>query len=168
MVDTADPNDRTEEGNQYHLVPGKTYTKDPTVWVEEGSEPSYIRMKVTISNYNELVDIFGDPFLPQNYVGGWDPATWVTTNEIVVDTDKNEATYEFRYKDIYTATADNKDGDVDYDMLPALFTTINFPGESVNNAQLATLEGLQIKVVAHAIQAATFANADAAWAAFAK
>ena len=155
--------DRTEDGNSnVKIIPGRTIDKDPTVWVEEGSEPAYIRMKVTISKIAELKAIFGDDFLPQYYVTGWDPAVWVSTG--VITEDANTATYEFRYKEIYTATADDNDGVVEYDELPALFTSFTLPGDEVNNTQLATLDGLSITVVAEAMQAEGFeGNADAAW-----
>ena len=47
---TSSPNLRTEDDNYYPLIPGATYTKDPTMTVVEGSEPSYVRMVVTISH----------------------------------------------------------------------------------------------------------------------
>lgn len=161
------PAARTEDGNtDVKLIPGRTITKDPTVWVQEGSEPAYIRMKVTISHYTELTDIFGDSFLPQNYVTEWDNTVWVSTELIDVDTQNDTATYEFRYKEIYTAVANNNDNVDDYYALPALFQTFTLPGAAVDNNELATLNGLSIDVVAEAIQAETFANEAAAWAAF--
>lgn len=33
-------------GNEYKLIPGHNYAKDPTVWVEKDSEASYIYVKV--------------------------------------------------------------------------------------------------------------------------
>lgn len=160
----VEPAARTEEGNKdVKLIPGRTITKDPTVWVRKGSEPAYIRMKVTISNFTALKSIFDESFLPQDYVEGWDKTTWVPTNDVAIDSTKDTATYEFRYKEIYTAPIDNI---VDFAQLPALFQTFTLPGEGIGNTELATLEGLTITVVAEAIQAETFANADAAWAAF--
>ena len=49
--------------------------------------------------------------------------------------------------------------------LPALFDTIKVP-EHVTGEQLAELNNFQITVIAEAIQADGFANAEAAWAAF--
>ena len=37
---------RTTEGNQYKLIPGHEYTKDPVVHVENGSENSWVFVKV--------------------------------------------------------------------------------------------------------------------------
>ena len=163
----VEPAARTEEGNKdVKLIPGRTITKDPTVWVREGSEPAYIRMKVTISNFAALKSIFGESFLPQDYVEGWDKTTWVPTNDVAIDSTKDTATYEFRYKSVYDATPDDNDNADDFDKLPALFQTFTLPGEKVDNAALEKLKGLNITVVAEAIQAETFDDANAAWAAF--
>lgn len=153
--------ERTESGNAYHLVPGETYTKDPTVTVLKGSEKSYVRMLVTINCYDELATLFGDPFLPQYFVEGWDSAVWVSTEVISKDENANTATYEFRYFETVKA---EKDADL---VLNALFDTVTVP-TSMTGDQLATIADLEITVEAHAIQAAGFATADEAWAAFSK
>lgn len=153
--------DRTEEGNKYHLLPGQTYTKDPTMTVVKGSEESYVRILVTINCYEELAAIFGDPFLPQYFVEGWDNTVWLTTNTISRDEANNTATYEFRYFESVKPAADT---DL---VLDALFDTITVPDE-LTGAQLATIADLEITVEGHAIQASGFDTADAAWAAFEK
>ncbi len=146
------------EKNEYHLIPGRTYTKDPTVTVIEGSEEAYVRMLVTINCYDELCEIYGDPFLPQNFVSGWDNNVWKTTGIIKEDAATNSATYEFRYKN--TVAAPDKD-----EVLEPLFETMTVD-ESTTGEQLAKLSDLEITVIGHAIQAATFADENAAWAAF--
>lgn len=50
--------------------------------------------------------------------------------------------------------------------LPVLFNSITVP-EWATGEQLAKLNNFKITVVAEAIQAGSFANAGAAWAAFA-
>ena len=60
-------NDRVK-ANEYHLIPGGTYVKDPTLTVKKGSEASYVRMLVTISDFADLKAVFGNDFLPENYV----------------------------------------------------------------------------------------------------
>lgn len=42
------------QDNEYKLMPGHTYIKDPTVTVKEGSEDSYVRLKVTFNNVSKL------------------------------------------------------------------------------------------------------------------
>mgnify|MGYP007002427798 FL=1 len=76
----------------------------------------------------------------------------------VYDQKADTLTYIFYYAE--TVEADNTDV-----ALPTLFDKITLP-EWVTGDQLAKLDDFQINVVAEAIQADGFANADAAWAAF--
>lgn len=145
-------------GNEYHLIPGKSYVKDPTVTVIAGSEESYVRMMVTINCMSELQAIFGADFLPHEYIEGKDSNIWIYNS--TVDNGDNTVTYEFRYYktvDAFEATEDI--------VLEPLFTSFTVPGE-ITNEQLATLDALEIKVVGHAIQTVGLASADEAWAAF--
>ena len=47
---------RTDEGNEYKLIPGHEYTKDPVISVESGSEECYVFFKLD----NGLVDTEGN------------------------------------------------------------------------------------------------------------
>lgn len=151
--------DRTESGNEYHLVPGMSYVKDPTLTVLKGSEESYVRIVVTVNCYSKLTAIFGDPFLPQYFVEGWDGAIWETTGVIDTDAANDTASYEFRY---YKTVEPAADSDL---VLEALFTSMTVPGD-LSGEQLESIANLEITIHGHAIQAAGFADADAAWAAF--
>lgn len=152
--------------NTYHLIPGQTYRKDPMIKVVKGSEESYLRMLVTINQIKDLKKILGDDFLPETYVTGWDPTVWQCV-AAVSDTEKDTVTYEFRYKE--TVDASEADEDI---MLEPLFTHFTLPGE-MNGEDLALIysrtdaaDRLEITIIGHAVQAAGFADADAAWAAF--
>ena len=179
--------DRVHE-NGYKLLPGLTYTKDPTVTVENGSEASYVRMKVTFNNAKAIIAMCTDPEFAEdgptgveeayplirmvNFVEAntakWDgiiPDNMVDTEEmlgnskyLVYDKKADTLTYYFYYTDTVAAP----DGDV---VLPTLFDSITVP-EWVTGDQLKALDGFQINAVAEAIQAAGFASADEAWAAF--
>ena len=175
--------------NSYKLMPGTTYTKDPTVTVKAGSEESYVRMKVTFNNAKEIIALCTDPkfagdgptgvenafplirmvkFVETN-AAKWDgiiPDNMVETGKMLADAkyfayDKtaDTLTYIFYYRETVTATT----ADV---VLPVLFNSITVP-EWVTGEQLAELNNFQITVIAEAIQAGSFANAGAAWAAFA-
>ncbi|MEE0930227.1 MAG: SipW-dependent-type signal peptide-containing protein [Acutalibacteraceae bacterium] len=146
------------DGNEYHLIPGQTYIKDPTVTVLEGSENSYIRMLVTINKISELKLALGDDFLPENYVTGWDSSIW----SCVANTDNgdNTITYEFRY--YKTVDTFNTDADI---VLEPLFKSFTLPGE-ITGEELAKISNLEITVVANAIQSLGFDDADTAWVAF--
>ena len=146
------------EGNEYHLVPGQSYVKDPTMTVVKGSEESDVRMMVTINCISELRAIFGQGFLPHDFIEGKDSNIWVYEN--TVENGDNTVTYEFRYYktvDAFEATEDI--------VLEPLFTKFTIPGE-MTGEELATIADLEIRVEGHAIQVLSFDNADAAWAAF--
>lgn len=146
--------------NEYKLIPGSTYVKDPTVTVLAGSEESYVRMFVTINKADELKAIFGADFLPQNYVEGWDADVWVPKS---ISESEGTLTYEFWYNG--TVDGFNDAGEAADVVLPALFKKFTLPG-IVTGDQLKTLEDLKIEVVGHAIQAANFADAAEAWEGF--
>lgn len=146
------------KANEYKLLPGHTYNKDPMVTVLSGSESSYVKMTVTFSKANELDAIFApDGADMLKIFNGYDAANWIAKGN-TKDATANTRTYEFWYKEAVAApTADVA--------LDALFDSITVPG-TITGAQLATIEGMTITVNAYAIQADGFANADAAWAAF--
>lgn len=154
------------QGNEYHLIPGQTYTKDPTMTVKAGSEESYVRMLLTLTCKEELDEIFAPGVELDSIFNGWNAAVWNYYGE-TVDSAANTVTYEFRYSStVPSATSDRK--------LEALFTSFTLPGK-VTGEQLETLrddpataedEGFKITIEGHAIQAKGFEDADAAWAAF--
>ena len=147
------------KANNYKLMPGHTYTKDPTVTVKAGSESSYVRMKVTFTKANELDAIFAPNGADLTSIfNGYDAANWIAKGN-TKDTENNTRTYEFWYKETVGAPAT---ADV---VLDALFDSITVPG-TITNEQLATIAAMTITVNAEAIQADGFETADAAWAAF--
>ncbi len=176
---TGSVTDRTDAGNEYHLLPGQVYTKDPMVTVLAGSDECYVRMLVTMNRTQTQLDqIFGAGFLPQDFVSGWDNAVWETTGDIKEE--NGSVTYEFRYREAADQSpetfGDSSRGGITQDTpLQALFTEFRVP-EEMTGAELALLgddetttevdEKFKITVVAHAIQAAGFADETAAWAAF--
>lgn len=159
-VDTAGdpiPNAPRVQANEYHLLPGLDYTKDPQITVKAESEESYVRMMVTIEDMDKLLAIMGQDFLPETVVEGWDPAIWSCVG--YTDDGQGNRTYEFRY---HTTVSTMGTGD---QVLEALFQSFTVPQE-INGEELATLKDVRIVVQGHAIQAQPFADADAAWAAF--
>lgn len=153
------PVERVKE-NRYKLLPGHTYTKDPTVTVLKGSESSYIKMTVTFTKAKELDAIFAPNGAELTSIfKGYDSANWIAKGN-TENTDANTRTYEFWYKDAVGApTADVK--------LDALFDSITVPS-TINNDQLKTIADMTITVNAYAIQADGFKTAEEAWDAFPK
>ena len=155
--------------NEYKLLPGHTYNKDPMVTVLANSEDSYIRMMVTVGWKEDYTHPEGKTaievlqavfptwtvngvFLLENLVNGWNPTLWNCNSY-------SNGTYEFRYfETVNTLNGADK-------ALTPLFTEIEIPGELTND-QIAMLNNMEIQVVAHAMQADGFNTADAAWAAF--
>lgn len=145
------------KANEYKLLPGHTYNKDPMVTVLSGSEASYIKMTVTFSEASALDAIFAPTGADLTSIfNGYDSTNWIYKGN-TKDATANTRTYEFWYKEkVGAPTADVA--------LDALFDSITVPG-TITNEQLATIEGMTITVNAYAIQADGFANAEAAWAA---
>lgn len=137
------------KANQYKLLPGHTYIKDPTVHVEPESEESYIRMFVTITDMTDVKAVLGANFLPEYFVTGWDKDVWVSTG-VVAEYD-NTATYEFRYHE----KVDHTLGAEQPLVLEPLFEEIVIPG-TITNTNLTKLSDMKIKVIAQAIQADGF------------
>ena len=172
--------------NEYHLIPGRTYYKDPTVTIIGGSEDCYVRMRVEVQNIDNLKTVFpqstypdyygtDNVFLLQNLVGGWDSTVWLY-NDYNQEENSTTGVYEFRFVGNDTENPGNgivvkKDENT---VLDDLFETITIPGEGVTNSNIGDLAEVKIVVTAHAIQADGFvANdeknetaEDVAWAAF--
>lgn len=156
--ETGSPAPRVPE-NTYKLIPGHTYTKDPTVTVLSGSESSYIKMTVTFTEAAALDAIFAPNGADLTEIfNGYNPANWIYKGN-TENTRNNTRTYEFWYKEVVPAVPATAE-DV---ALDALFDSITVPG-SITNAQLATIENMTITVNAYAIQADGFADDAAAWA----
>lgn len=148
--------DERVKGNKYHLIPGHTYSKDPMVTVLKGSEESYIRLQVSITNAKELDKIFDPGAIMTDLFAGYEPATWLYKGNTVSN---NTRTYEFYFHEKVTAPLDS-----DLALKP-IFKSLTVPS-AITNEQLAMLKDMKITVVAHAIQADGFGDATTAWAAF--
>ena len=155
------------KANSYKLLPGHTYTKDPTIHVDAASEDCFIRAKVTLTNAKEWIAIatkYADNKVENIIQGTNDDIWWVS--QPAVDTANNTVTYTFVYKNeshtdelgkrIWTK-ADGTD--------LVLFDKIVMP-DNLTNDELKGVGNSTITVVAEAIQADGFETEAAAWAAF--
>ena len=145
-------------GNDYKMLPGAVLDKDPTVTVLAKSEDSYVRVLVTLTHKAEMDAIFADvpghANMTEIFSGMGDK--WTVVGE--VDNHNNTHTYELRYNEIVSRSETDT-------VLQPVFTQVHVPG-FIDNDQLATVENFKITVVAQAIQAEGFDDANAAWAAF--
>ena len=162
---------RTELGNQYHLLPGKEYIKDPMITVNAGSEDSYVRMILTVYNADAVQALIdadnGDGDAVKDYADlfyGWDAQSWLYEGFVTGEEDGvSTISFEFRY--VEPVAGAQPDGTA----LAPLFEGIKVPGYATNEEMAALYDGgFKIVVEGHAIQSSTFADADEAWAAFDK
>lgn len=122
--------------NTYKLIPGHTYTKDPTVHFAAGSEASWLFVKVE----NGLSEIETDTTIAaQIAANGW------------TSLEGNNGIY---YKKVAT---NETNAAIDY----PVFATFIISG----TANVASYKNAEINVTAYAIQADGFDTAAAAWAA---
>ena len=160
VVDNLAAADRVK-ANDYHLLPGHSYVKDPTVTVLAGSEESYVRMLVTVTFGKTLTDDQLATKLDGIFTGY--NAAWVRADKQAETVGEGDAahtviTYEYRYNTTVSAGAANN-------VLPALFTGITVPGDW-NGDTLAAIGGFTIGIEAQAIQADGMEDAKDAWAKF--
>lgn len=120
--------------NEYKLIPGHAYTKDPTVHFAAGSEASWLFVKVE----NGIANIEADKKIADQIIdNGWDALTGV------------DGVY-YKQVDANTGAAA-----IDY----PVFETFKLDGE----ADVSNYEKAAVKVTAYAIQADGFTSAAAAW-----
>lgn len=149
-------NEETSLLNNYHLMPGYTYSKDPTIIVENNSSDSYVRILITLNKIEELTEIYGYEFTLEDIYSNWN-SNWSYVNKT---TDGQTITYEYRYKNI----VNGKNGDK---RLEPLFTSFTIPEETTIE-QLESIKDLKIEVKGQAIQKESFKSADDAWKSFKK
>ena len=127
------------KANEYHLVPGQTYTKDPTVHVDADSEDCYLFVVID----NQIAGIEGGKTVAaQLTANGWK----------MVKEGKNGIVYA--YKDAVSGGTD-----------VIVFESFTIDGDGVSNGDLAKHNKQAITVTAYAVQAAGFGSASEAWAA---
>ena len=159
--------------NDYKLLPGMSYTKDPAVTVLEGSEESYIRMIVTVTDCKDVDAAIDEvntirqkveetPIQLIDIFEGYDNSKWEFKGVKKTDDADYSRIYEFWYKETVSGFEGTEKKAVKLD---PLFTAIKVPGE-IDNDSLAAIKEMEIIVEAHAIQSASFADAEAAWAAW--
>ena len=132
---------------EVELLPGRTIYKDPTVFVEPGSEACYVRMYMIVDyttdvenaetvGFDELENWFG-------YNNAWE------LTDPCIDTKANQCghVYEFTYKEKVPAV----EGDTAR-QLPPLFNYIKID-EDVTGDDFVCLKDVELTFIAQAVQA---------------
>lgn len=147
--------------NNYKLVPGRTYIKDPTVTLTAGSEKSYVRMQIVVTNYSALKAMAtegGFDDVLTMFAPVMDTAEWTLFGTPEINTTANTITYEYRYNNVVIPGAGAT-------VVPPLFEEITVPffveADDLDNLQASG--GFKIEVIGYAVQAAGFADAKEAW-----
>lgn len=141
--------------NKYTLIPGKTYDKDPTIFVNEGSQDSYLFVHIK----NDLKTIAADDttnltIAEQMAAHGWaryimGSTGWIYVycgfdgegNSVVSD---NDATNESGWQGVYTAKTVNSGS-------YQLFEKFTIKSD-ITESELAAYSTAEIKITAIAIQ----------------
>lgn len=149
-VDNSTPNQERDQENTYHLLPGHTYTKDPTIHVDANSEDCYLF--VVIKNEIAAIEDPNNSVEKQMAAKGW---VKVTGSAVV---DSGETLYVYgndvegfegkRIQQPKTVTA-NKDDETKNNFVVFEEITIK---EDIDNATLADYQDKTIEVTAFAVQ----------------
>ena len=156
---TLDTNDRVPE-NEYHLLPGHTYIKDPTIYIDADSENCYLFVKVENGIEDIETTAKGKTIVAQMEARGWVVVDGATDIYVLA---KGEGEPNFKYTvskgaEVEVFAEFTIDGD----------KVVNVPkGETVPKGKLdlTAYAEATVKVTAYAVQADGFDNSLAAWAA---
>ena len=135
-------NGRTTTGNEYKLIPGHKYIKDPTVYVDAISEKCYVFVEVV----NNITAIEADTTIAAQMAG----LDWIQMT----------GTNVWYYENVVDPSAENADLKLE------VFKTFTIKGDAnVAGYVTATNANSYITVKAYAVQKDGFNTAQAAWTA---
>lgn len=142
-----------EQTEQHIIVPGAEIQKDPTV-TNVGVNDAYIRVKMTINNFNVIMDSFSDG-IQKGVIKGFDNSLWTIESE-TVSPDTDTCTVILIYNNILKNTDDGV----------KVFTSLFIPSDL--DSELEVIEDINptVTVSAEAIQSDGFDSARSAFAAF--
>lgn len=147
----------TSDG-RYKAIPGDVIAKDPTVTVASGSERCYVRVFV-VNWWREETDghFSGTEAAGWYNYSSFVPSTWTQAGLNYVDTSSGVKGHltEFRYNTVVDAS----DGE---QTISGPFSQITVPAW-ITGEKYASLDNYKIVLIAQAVQADGFANADAAF-----
>lgn len=130
------------------VLPGVKYIKQPTV-ENTGSYDQYVRVIVTVSDYNMFKSVLGEGYDLATVFGGHDASKW-TRDAIVPNIGADTVTYVYYLKEALPFAA--KDTSKDDDHMVSLFTDVTLPGV-LTQKHMADMGGqFEIKIQADAIQ----------------
>ena len=144
-VDDSTPDKDRDVENEYHLVPGGEYEKDPTIHVQANSEDCYLFIKVK----NDIASVEDSSSTIESQI---------LANDWVVLSQENDGSVIYYLSEKVESSEDVQD----------VYIFAGFKvSDDVSNETLADLVETEpsITVVAYAIQSTGFDSAEEAWAA---
>ncbi len=147
------------QGNEYKLIPGCTYIKDPTIHVDKDSEEAYLYVELEIRDNHDLMELLKKHDLPDqlwNLLEGSSQSSWRPIGDSK-DAEDGTRTYLLAYDE---KVAGNGVSDTDI----ILFNSITVPA-AFTKEDLKTLDQFKIITTAYAVQAPSFDTAEEAWSA---
>lgn len=152
--DNYDPDaKKTADTNSYHILPGETYWKDPTVYLKAGSADTllFVKARNQISNIETTEE--GKTMKDQMEANGWRRVAqtsigdWIYVYAGVALSDGNDDTYAY----IIPAVTEDKPID--------LFQTFTID-KQCNEEAYKLAQGAAVTITAYAIQGGTFHDDD--------
>ena len=160
----------------YLAIPGKAVDKDPTIHVVADSEDCYVRMKVTLDNAANFIKVFkahnpsatndvaaAIALIPECFVD-YDEDVW-KVDGASFDQTNDTVTVTFNYIGSKATDGIVPKSDAQTDLEP-IITAVMLPTFVTNSDVAIFPNGFSVEVIAEAIQATGFDDADAAWTAF--
>ena len=123
------------QANTYKLMPGHTYTKDPTIHVSDTSEEAYLGVKVVFENSAEADEKLSLNML--SIFSGFIAENWTIQEKTQED---NDVYYLLTRKNTVTKNDNIK-----------LFDYVVIPDE-MTNEQIADLNNIKMVITAYAVQ----------------
>lgn len=156
---------KDSDGNNYHLMPGKTYDKDPTIYINDGSDSSYLFVKVR-NNIVTIEDTSAEAetltIAEQMALNGWQEYVNTSTGMVYVYTGLGSGTDGAYTEDDLTKIANKQrpacpvGGTTNYKEID-VFETFTV----AKDADVSLYGGAKVTLTAFAIQTAGFED-DAA------
>ena len=159
----------------YLAIPGKPVDKDPTVHVVADSEDCYVRMKVTLDNAANFIKVYKDHNTGasndvvaaiaalKDCFKGYDENVWKVANAKLNDNDTVTVTFNYVGSKATDGVIAKSAAQTD---LEPIITAVMLPTFVTNSDVALFPNGFSVEVIAEAIQATGFDDADAAWTAF--
>ena len=140
-------NEYSKDGNEYKLIPGTTYDKEPFIILKSNSEPCWLY--VTVDNDIAEAGIEGTPTVAKQMAS----CDWKVLGEYELN-GVSQTVYALNY-----IAETNGVDDQDF----TVFNTFTISGDAADNKAIAECKDKTITIKAYAIQAAGFDTAKKAW-----